>query len=101
MKTCLFCYLIPVKTIPTKMKRQPKTGSATWQFAATTTPATTSPPSIFSTLSLEIGAGQGNRPFFSNSGSGDLLKMEEGNFEKKKWIKIDAIQSNWTVLLLP
>lgn len=46
--------------MPANMKRNPKTGSAIWQLAATTTPATINPPSIFSTLNREIGDGHFN-----------------------------------------
>lgn len=69
--------ILPVKTMPTNMKRQPKTGRATWQFAATTTPATTKPPSIFSTRSLEMGAGHASPLPFSRPGSGDLQQKEK------------------------
>lgn len=51
------CWNLPVSTHPTKRKRNPKMGSTIWQLAATTTPATIRPPSIFSTRSREIGAG--------------------------------------------
>lgn len=73
---------LPVKTIPTKTKRHPKTDNAIWQFAATTTPATTMPPSIFSTRSLDMGARQG---FLSISTSMDLEceTNVNGNTSKK------------------
>lgn len=49
---------LPVKTHPTSRKRKPNIGRIIWQLAATTTPATIRPPSIFSTRSLLMGAGQ-------------------------------------------
>lgn len=50
-------YDAAVRTHPTRRKRNPKMGRTIWQLAATTTPATIRPPSIFSTRSLEMGAG--------------------------------------------
>lgn len=50
-------YYLPVRTQPTNKKRKPNIGKIIWQLAATTTPATISPPSIFSTWRRDIGAG--------------------------------------------
>lgn len=52
----------PVKTQPTNKKRNPKIGKIIWQFAATTTPATIRPPSIFSTRKRDIGGGHRSFP---------------------------------------
>lgn len=64
---------VPVKTQPINRKRKPKIGKIIWQLAATTTPATIRPPSIFSTRKRDIGGGQRSLPvstdLFSTPGS--------------------------------
>lgn len=68
----------PVSTHPTSMKRKPKMGRMIWQLAATTTPATASPPSTRSTRNRDNAGGQrGLPPTTSGSPGGDVVLKHE------------------------
>jgi hypothetical protein len=60
-----------------------------WQFAATTTPATMRPPSIFSTLSRDIGAGHFNLlPSSVFTPQDSSLGLQQQHFQDKHQKKI-------------